>query len=67
MGYAARANGTAGKHAIFGKTPQRLRRIARMVPNREALEKLLASLPESHREVARAQLEPLVPPKRPKE
>ena len=58
MGYAARANGTAGKHRLFGKTPSRLRRIARAIPDQAALEKALATLPEDVRADALAQIRP---------
>jgi len=58
MGYAARANSTAGKHRLFGKTPQRLRRIAKHIPDQAALDKALANLPEHVRADALAQIRP---------
>lgn len=58
MGWASRCNGTAGKHALFGKTPQRLRRIARAIPDQAALDKALAGLPEEVRADALAQIRP---------
>ena len=57
-GWAARTNGIAGKHRLFGKTPQRLRRIAKHIPDQAALDKALASLPEGVRADALAQIRP---------
>ena len=58
MGWASRLNGTAGKHRLMGKTPSRLRRIARAIPDQAALDRALASLPEDVRADALEQIRP---------
>ena len=58
MGWQARLNGTAGRHRLMGKTPQRLRRIARAIPDQAALDRALAGLPEHVRADALAQIKP---------